>query len=199
MADDEAGLSELLLRAIDELADVLPAHKAQYALIGGIAAGLRGRLRFTDDIDVLLTVPQLQLPRLLEAMAARGFSVDVHTTARQWLQDHMVVMSYRGIRLDWLKPVVPSYQHVLDTAKPEAWRGRELRVASAEGLILLKLFAGRPQDWADIDTLLAANQRRLDLDWIEREWLTVFGTDDPRWRQFQQAVAEYYGRETDNG
>ena len=194
MASDEPRLSELLLRAVDELANVLPAHQAQYALIGGIAAGMRGRQRFTDDIDVLLTVPQLQLPGLLESLVERGFSCDVLPTVREWIQHHMVVMSYHGVRMDWLKPVFPIYQHVLDAATSEKWRDRELRVATAEGLIVLKLLAGRTQDLADIDSLLAANQGRLDLDWIEREWLTVFNTDDPRWQRFRQSVAEYYDR-----
>ncbi len=107
----------------------------------------------------------------------------------------MVVINYRGIRVDWLKPVVPVYQHVLDAAAPEPWRGRELRVASAEGLIVLKLLANRPQDLVDIDALLAANQGRLDLDWIQREWSTVYTTDDPRWQKFRAAVTEYYHRQ----
>jgi hypothetical protein len=67
-------------------------------------------------------------------------------------------------------------------------------VASAEGLIALKLLAGRTQDLADIDNLLAANRGQLDLDWVEREWLTVSTTDDPRWQRFRQSIAEYYER-----
>ena len=168
MAADEPTLPELLLHAIDELADTLPAYQARYALIGGVAAGMRGRLRYTDDVDLLLTVPQLMLAGLLEALVARGFTCDVVPTVREWVEHHMVVMRYRGIRVDWLKPVVPLYQHVIDSATPEDWRGRTIHVASAEGLILLKLLAGRAQDLLDIDTLLAANQGRLDLGWIER-------------------------------
>jgi len=194
MASDETPLPELLLHAVDALADVLPAHKARYALIGGIAAGMRGRLRYTDDVDLLLTVPQLQLPGLLEALIERGFSCDVVPTVREWAEHHMVVLRYSDVRVDWLKPVVPVYHHVIDTATAEPWRGRQLHVASAEGLILLKLLASRPQDQLDIDTLLAANKGRLDLDWVEREWLTVFPTDDPRWQHFRQSVAEYYDR-----
>jgi len=195
MANDEAALPDPLVRAVQELADVLPAHQAHYALIGGIAAGMRGQQRFTDDIDLLLTVPQLQLPGLLEALIKRGFACDVVPTVREWIQHHMVVLKYGDVRVDWLKPVVPVYQHVLDAATVGVWRGREVRVATAEGLILLKLLAGRPQDLVDVNALLAANQGRLALDWIEREWLTVSVTDDPRWLQFQKAVAEYYDRQ----
>jgi hypothetical protein len=39
-----------------------------------------------------------------------------------------------------------------------------------------------------------ANRGRLDLDWVEREWLTLFPTDDPRWARYRAAVAEYYDR-----
>jgi hypothetical protein len=45
---------------------------------------------------------------------------------------------------------------------------------------------------ADIEALLAANQGRLDLAWVEQEWSTLFSPDDPRWQRFRQAVAEYY-------
>jgi hypothetical protein len=193
MATD-AALPEPLIRALGDLAELLPAHQARYALIGGIAAGLRGRFRHTDDIDILLTVPQVQLPGLIEALVGRGFQCDVVPAVRAWVQHHMVVMRYADVRIDWLKPVVPTYQHVLDTASEQTWHGRSLRVATAEGLIVLKLIAGRTQDFADIENLLAANRGRLDLDWIEKEWLTIFTTDDPRWLKFREAVAGYYDR-----
>src|SRR4051812_25025206 len=94
MAGDESLLPQPPVRALGELAEVLPVHQARYALIGGIAAGVRGRRRYTDDIDLLLTVPQLRLPGLLEALVERGFTCDVIPTVREWTQQHMVVMSY---------------------------------------------------------------------------------------------------------
>lgn len=67
-----------------------------------------------------------------------------------------------------------------------------MRVASAEGLILLKLIASRSQDDADIASLLAANRGRLDLAWVETEWVKLFTIDDPRWQRYLAAVSEYY-------
>ena len=45
-----------------------------------------------------------------------------------------------------------------------------IRIASVEGLILLKLVAYRTQDQVDIENLVAANSDKLDLDWIKAEW-----------------------------
>jgi hypothetical protein len=62
--------------------------------------------------------------------------------------------------------------------------GGGIRVATAEGLILLKLFAFRLQDQTDIEALVTANQSALDIDWITTEWQTVFEPDDPRMQWF---------------
>jgi Nucleotidyl transferase AbiEii toxin, Type IV TA system len=194
MADDPTPLPVPLVSALNELLEALPAHGANYALIGGIAAGLRSRFRYTEDIDLLLSVPQLRLPGLLDDLAARGFSCDVPNTLREFSQHNMAVIWFQGVRIDWLKPMLPIYQHVLDRAVSETWRGRTVRIATAEGLILMKLLASRPQDLVDVDALLAANRGHLDLAWVEAEWQTLFPTDDPRWQRFRQSVAEYYDR-----
>jgi predicted nucleotidyltransferase len=194
MANDTGTLPGALIDALSILAEELDRVRIPYAVIGGIAAGVRGRTRFTDDIDLVLTVPQLQLPGLLESLIARGFTLDLMPTIREWTQHHMVVMRYGDVRVDWLKPVVGVYQHVLDTAASESFHGREMRVATAEGLIVLKLIAFRTQDLADIESLLVANRGRLDLNWIEQEWCTLSDTSDPKWLRFQEAVKEYYER-----
>lgn len=89
-----------LLEAGLELAAALNRYQVRYALIGGVAAGYRTHPRFTRDIDFLLHVPQLVLPTLLEDLKGRGFAFDTMDTIREWTQHHMVVLSYRGIRID---------------------------------------------------------------------------------------------------
>ena len=192
MADEVRQLSRELQDALVILAEELPAHQARYALVGGIAAGLRGKLRYTEDIDFIITVPQLRLPSLLETLVARGFTCDIMATIREWNQSQMVVMDYGSVRVDWLKPIVPAYLHVVNTATKESWNGRDLCVATAEGIILTKMIASRDQDIADINVLLAANRGQLDMSWIEQEWNTLFDANDPRWLKYRQSLAEYY-------
>ena len=185
MANDPAISEQDLLDALAKSAEALIRKGVQYAVIGGLAAGFRSQPRFTKDVDFLLHVPQVTLPPLLTDLAARGFAFDETAVIREWTQHHMTTLSYRGIRVDWLKPVLPAYQHVLDRATTETWLTHPIRVASAEGLILLKLLADRTQDRLDVENLVAAHQGRLDLEWIREEWQTLAALDDPRLTRFE--------------
>jgi hypothetical protein len=189
MPEESPGLSHELLDGTLALADALNKYRLPYALIGGLAAGYRTHARFTRDVDFLLTVPQLTLPRLLEDLVPRGFTFDLLTAIREFTQDHMTVLSFHGIRIDWLKAVIPAYQHVLDRATEENWQGHPIRVASAEGLILLKLLAFRTQDQLDIENLVAAHRENLDQAWIENEWQAIAPLEDPRMRRLQELIA----------
>jgi predicted nucleotidyltransferase len=192
MVNELPSLSQHLHLGLQELVHALEKRGLRYTLIGGLAAGFRGRPRFTQDIDFLLEVPQLVLPALLEELKERGFSFETETAIREWTREHMTVLSFQGVQIDWLKPVVPLYQHVIDSARPEEWLGTTLRIASTEGLILTKLIASRTQDQADIESLLASNQGQLDVDLIRREWLTVSTANDPRMQRFEEMVRLYY-------
>jgi hypothetical protein len=189
MEPDATATEQELLDCIATAADLLRSQQINYALIGGMATAFRGQPRTTEDIDFLLQVPQLRLPGLLADLAARGFACDMTTTIREWTQEHMTTLSYRGVRIDWLKPVLPMYQHVLDRATDETRLGRTVRVAPVEGLILMKLLADRPQDQIDIANLVAIHRNTLDLPWIEAEWATVAPADDPRMVRLRELVA----------
>jgi hypothetical protein len=192
MAVDLPEPPQNLLTGLLELVQALDQFHVRYALIGGIAAGYRGHPRFTEDLDVLLEVPQLVLPRLLDDLQARDFVFDPQTTIREWTQEHLTVLSFHGARVDWLKPVIPVYQHVIDNARLESWLGHFIRIAAPEGLILTKLLAFRGQDQIDIENLLAANRGQLDLDFITGEWQTIADLDDPRVKWFNEKVASLY-------
>jgi len=192
MATDLPELPQHLVTGLLALAQALEGRGLRYALIGGVAAGYRSRPRFTQDLDFLLQVPQLVLPGLLEDLHARGFTFDTETAIRQWTQEHLTVLSFHGVRIDWLKPVLPLYQQVIDLARAEPWLGCSIRIAAPEGLILLKLLADRSQDRVDVENLVAANRGQLDLDLIHQAWQTVAELSDPRMQWFQDVLARLY-------
>jgi len=189
MPDESHLAPDALEAALTDVVEVLTATSTSYALIGGLATGFRSRPRYTQDIDVLLDVPRIRLPDLLERLRARRFEFDLPAVIAEFQQHHLAVLWRGDVRLDWLAPVLPAYRHVLDTASNEQGPAGPICVATAEGLILMKLLAYRLQDQADIESLVAANRGTIDLEWIRREWESIFSTDDPRWRWLEEQIA----------
>jgi len=163
-----------LIRAVELLSDAFTARSIRYALLGGVATGLRSRPRFTEDVDVLLDVPQISLPGLLDELDGEGFLLDRARVIREYVDENVTAFRFGSVRIDWLKPVLPLYARTLADASPLPWTaGHSVRVASAEGLILTKMVSFRPQDQVDIEALLLGNQDDLDVALIRREWTAV--------------------------
>jgi hypothetical protein len=176
------------IRAVESLAEAFDGRSIRYALIGGLAVILRGRPRFTHDADFLLEVPQIILPSLLDDLVERGFAIDPAVVIRQFVREHVASFPFGRVRIDWLKPVLPLYSRTLADASPLEWtEGHSVRVATAEGLILTKMVAFRPQDQIDIETLLTANRDDINLDLIREEW-SPFATSEAERTSWLEAV-----------
>ena len=190
MPEPTESLAGDLVTAVETLSEVFVERGIEYALLGGIATMLRGRPGFTQDVDILLSVPQVALPGLLDELIRRGFSLDADTVIREFVQHHMTAFRFGVVRIDWLKPVLPLYAHALAAATSIPWTaGHSLRVLAAEGLIITKMVAFRPQDQEDIRTLIAANAAELNVELIRREWATVADGEEQRTAWLEAALA----------
>ena len=103
----------------------------------------------------------------------------------------MAIVWSNGVRVDLLKPVIPAFQHILNRASEERIGGQIIRVADAEGLLLLKLLAFRPIDQDDIRAILVINAGKLDLDWVRNE-AQQSGTSPERLAEFEALVKEFF-------
>ena len=181
-----------LMDALCQLAEVLNQRSTSYALIGGLGVAVRGNTRATEDVDFLIHVEQLRLPALLEAMRDCGCHLDVMTTIQTWNQDGMLALEWPGgIQVDLLKAVIPAFHSILKRASSESLNTQIVRVADAEGLLLLKLIAFRPIDQEDMRGLLLANSGQLDLDWVRSEFART-GLDMDRLDAFEELVRGFY-------
>lgn len=164
------------------------SHGVQYALIGGVASGFRGSPRFTEDVDMLVRIPQLKLPGVLQELQSQGFELDLHATIREWNQQHLTLIRNQDIAIDWLKPVLPCLEHALERASAERWLNTSVRIVCAEDLIVLKVLSFRVQDQLDIQNLLAANAGLLDLQLIRHELQDALPESDERLQGFENLV-----------
>jgi hypothetical protein len=191
MESSSAPLPQNLIVGLQTMVEVLRRRGIKYALIGGVATGFRSRPRYTSHLDFVLQVPEISLPALLNDLGQQGFTFDLATVIRQW-QEGITTLSFHGVRVDWLKPMLPFYQHIIDTAREEKLLEKPVHIASNEGLIVSKLLSFRIQDQLDIQQLLAANSGHIDQEWIEKEWDALFARDDPRFQAFEKMWKQYH-------
>jgi hypothetical protein len=160
----------------DSLADYLHAvvtalpEQTLYCLVGALAVNAWGRLRATQDIDLLVLSDVPSRTELLDALLAHGFQID-----ELWLEQNPmakdVVMrlthhSHPTIPLDLLFANDPQSQSALTHRRSLQLFGVSLYICSPEDLILLKLKAGRPHDFEDALGIVKNPRLQLDLDYL---------------------------------
>lgn len=136
----------------------LESHDVASALIGASAMAAHGVSRSTADIDLLTTDHRVLTPAfwiLPDPVDIRRGDGDDPLAGVVRIADaaHHHVDIVVGNRT-WQRELV-------EQAEPRQFQAVPLRVVSAKGLILLKLYAGGPQDCWDIQQLLAANPEPL--------------------------------------
>ena len=169
MEHNYSALQEVVLT----MTSIFERRRLKYVLIGGQAISHLTRPRYTKDVDFLIEIPQIQFPGVVEEVIEQGGELEVYSAIKAWNSNHMLSFQFKGSRVDWLKPIVPAYYHVIQHGSLIEHGDKSYRIASLEGLALLKLMAFRPMDKVDIESIIATKLDQLDLEWIKSEWLTI--------------------------
>jgi len=144
------------------------------AIIGGVAASLRGTPRFTRDIDAV--VLEADAETLLRS--ATGFDlVPRIPDAIEFAHETRVLLlrhAPTGIDIDLSLGALPFEEELVDRSTLIDIGGLRVRVAASEDLVIMKAVAGRARDIADIENLIGANPE-LDVERI-RHWVREFAS-----------------------
>jgi predicted nucleotidyltransferase len=153
--------------------------KLNYAVIGGIALQFWGEPRFTHDLDVTVQ-DKLDLPELVR-LTTEAFDSrvpDPHKFARD---TRMLLLRVGDVDVN-VAVALQGYEDSLfaRARSIEVEPGKRLNICSAEDLIIHKALASRPQDLADVQSIIQRQGKKLDVRYIRR-WLGEFsrGLDDP--------------------
>lgn len=138
-----------------------------FCFIGGIALMAWGRPRLTVDIDLsIYTGFGKEAPfidSLLNAYAPRIQDAREFANATRVL----LLQSRGGIGLDVVLSALPYEAEIIKrAAEVEFLPTISLRVCGAEDLVVLKAFAARTQDWADVESIARRQRGALDATYI---------------------------------
>jgi hypothetical protein len=138
-----------LAEPLDDVIALFLALAVSYALVGGLAAMVYGRARFTEDIDLVTTDDGRRI-LAVNPEVLRRHHLDVSA--------EFDLIHDSGERIDIWKDEFTD--RIATRAQTLPWRGRAVRIAEVHDLIAMKLRANRPQDDYDISEIV--RKTRLD-------------------------------------
>ena len=142
----------------------------EFCAIGGVALQRWGEPRFTADADLSVLVEpgreDAVASALLEQLEARVENpLDFARRTRV-----VLLKSGDGVGIDVVLAGLPFEARVINRSSPwEIGDGATLRTCSAEDLLVMKCFAARDKDWADVTSVLERQGNRLDLNLVREE------------------------------
>lgn len=183
-----------LLDAALEIQEFFAQRRWAFCFIGGIAVQHWGEQRFTRDADLTLYTgigdEQTFIDCVLGAFAPRNAS------AREFALRSRVLLIYarNGMPIDISLGAVPFEQKAVAEARmQELAPGVKLRLCSPSALVVFKVFASRPLDWADVEGVIAKSGKRIDWSDVRSDLgeLLALKQDDESLSRLEKLLACY--------
>jgi len=160
---------------------ILNQLKINYVVVGGVAAIIKGRVRSTTDIDIIIEKDLDKLNHLYDLLARNEFDVLREQINYALKEGYSIsIFDKKSImRLDLKIAKATDEQEVLEQASIEEYAGLKIRTASIEHILYGKiLYIGSIDDLNDKDLLefndisdflILYNQYKSEID---HAWLT---------------------------
>jgi hypothetical protein len=164
------------LAAAAEVERFCRRQKWGFCFIGGVAVQRWGEPRFTQDVDFTVLTKLGAEEKFIDALL-KQYTARVPNPRKFALETRVVLArTKRGINLDISLGAFPYDEACVKRAS--AWKIKprmSITTCSAEDLVINKVLASRDRDWADVESVLQRQGRRLDLKVIRKELPGLIG------------------------
>lgn len=162
-----------IVEAAKEIQDFLESLNWEFCFIGGVALQRWGKPRVTNDVNLTLFVGFGNESEFLDALLQKYQPRQSDPVDFALRNRVLLLQTSNNIGIDISLGALFFEKHAVARASYfEYLPGIKLNTCSAEDLIVLKAFANRLQDWADIENVVI-KQANLDWDYINTELLPL--------------------------
>jgi len=168
---------ELLLDCVRRL----NAGRVSYMLTGSMASNAWGIPRTTHDLDFVLQLPPSQIPNFINAFSTPDYFIDEVSVRSAYQPPYQfnAIHIPSALKADfWLLRGVPFEREMFDRRIRDTWFGESLWLATAEDVILHKLYWNRitPSDRhvSDVAGVAQVQRGKLDESYLRR-WANELG------------------------
>jgi hypothetical protein len=161
-----------VFQAASDLQSICEARSWRFCFIGGLAVQRWGEPRETVDVDLSLLTGFGREEEFIHILLEE-FQGRIPNAAQFALERRVLLLrSPKGVGLDVALAALPFEELMVQRSSLfEYPPNTSLRTCSAEDLVVLKAFAGRGQDWVDVERVIVRQAGRLDWVYI-REHLS---------------------------
>ena len=159
-----------LIEAALEIQDFCEHRRWPFCFIGGIAVLHWGEARLTRDADLTIFTGIGREQYFIEEILTK-FKSRIEDGLAFALQ-HRVLLLYATNRIpvDISLGALPFEESAVErAAMQEITPGVKLRLCSPAALVVYKVFAGRPQDWLDVEGIVVKRGREIDWNLLRQE------------------------------
>ena len=159
-----------LFHAALEIQGFMESRGWRFTVIGGLAVVRFGEPQATQDVDVCLLTgfggEQAYVEEIL-----RHFPARIPDAQRLAMENRVLLINASsGVPIDVSLAGIPFEEQLIERSSlfpflPDV----SLRTCSAEDLIVMKVFAGRPKDWAAVEGILARQTGTLDWSYVNAQ------------------------------
>jgi hypothetical protein len=156
-----------LVSAAAEVQNFCERNHWEFCFIGGLAVQRWGQSRVTLDVDVaILTGFGGEDPYINTLL--KEFPPRINDAAEFARRSRiLLIKTNRNVAVDVSFAALPFEELAIQRSSPwEVQTGTELRTCSAEDLIVMKLFASRPLDLRDAESVVLRQRQALDWKYI---------------------------------
>lgn len=152
-----------LLQAGARVQARLLARGLQFCFIGGIANFRWGTPRLTNDLDLTVLAGFGGEGPIINALLEELEPRIPDAADFAWQHRVLLLRTADGFAVDVALGAMPFEESAITrSTEAELAPGAVLRTCSATDLVVHKAFAGRPQDWVDIEGVLIRQKGALD-------------------------------------
>lgn len=154
-----------LIKLSLNIQEICEKHHWPFCIIGGVAVQHWGEPRFTKDVDLTVLTGFGGEAVIVDGLLAHFEPRIPDAREFSFKSRVLLIRDSLGIGIDVALGALPFEESAVKRAKNvEVYEGIQLRLCTAEDLIVMKAFADRPLDWNDVKGIII-RQGSEKLDW----------------------------------
>lgn len=149
--------------------DLLNETNTPRLLVGGLAVGIVGEPRVTNDADFIIRIDRKKFKVFLAAAKKKGFKFNRKVVQETFDTRGVFRLHHSRLHIDFIKLSIALEKSAFQRKRKVKIMGRQVFIPTPEDLILLKLMPGRGRDILDVENIFIRHEKSLDIKYL-KEW-----------------------------